>query len=73
MKNKKSNEFYEEEIFFEENVPPCKVVRTNHPNLELMAKAFRELYYETKDEKSIEKDNKETKQIRKCANQNSQH
>jgi hypothetical protein len=37
---------YEEETFFEDNEPPCKVIRTNEPNLELMANAFRELYYE---------------------------
>ncbi|MDQ1003935.1 hypothetical protein QFZ28_004335 [Neobacillus niacini] len=39
---------YEDKPFYEDNEPPCKVIRTNEPNLELMAYAFRELYYELK-------------------------
>jgi hypothetical protein len=38
----------EVEVFYEKNEPPSKVIRTNEPNLELMAKAFRDLYYELK-------------------------
>jgi hypothetical protein len=47
MKKNEPDEFYEEEIYYKDNKPPCKVIRTNEPNLELMARAFRELYYET--------------------------
>lgn len=48
----------EEEWFFKENKPPCKIIRTNEPNMELMAKAFRELYYETRDIKDNNKNDK---------------
>jgi hypothetical protein len=36
------------EIIYKDNKPPCKMIRTNLPNFMLMAKAMRELYYETK-------------------------
>lgn len=48
---------HEEEMYYEDNMPPCKVIRTNEPNLELMAKAFRELYYETKTNIQLESAN----------------
>jgi hypothetical protein len=31
--------------------PPCKVTLLNEPNFELMAMAFRNLYYQTKGKK----------------------
>lgn len=40
-------------MFYEENEPPCKVIRTNEPSLELMAKAFRELYYEIQEKSCV--------------------
>lgn len=47
---------YEEETFYEDNEPPCTVIRTSKPDLELMAIVIRELYYELKlKKKEIEK------------------
>jgi hypothetical protein len=41
----KDNKKISEEWYHIDNRPPCKVIKTNEPNLELMAKAFRNLYY----------------------------
>lgn len=36
------------EINSDQERPPCKVTRINDPDFELMAKAFLNLYYQTK-------------------------
>jgi hypothetical protein len=38
-----------------EQKPPCTVTSINEPNMELMAKAFINLYYALKKEAKIEK------------------
>jgi hypothetical protein len=45
---------YEEKMYYIDNKPPCKVIKSNEPNLELMAKAFRNLYYKIKEREQLE-------------------
>lgn len=44
-----------EKLNKEQRRPPSKVTRTKEPNLDLMAKAFISLYYETKAEEDDKK------------------
>ncbi|MEH7391293.1 hypothetical protein [Bacillus sp. JJ1474] len=37
-------------VYWYENKPSCVVTHTNEPNMELMARAFLNLYYATKDD-----------------------